>query len=140
MKQKPTLHDQRTTTTTTEIEETTKEGSDPDGTSTTTEDLTWSPPVSRTIGTAGTVTTTNHSDETTQKTGPRLRDENGGQGSQATALVHFAPPKNNSTDRALYTDSEKSKESSDHPTPSGIAEASTSWPRKKAAPRPQQHN
>src|ERR1041385_2155117 len=116
MKQKPPLHDQSTTTTTTEIEETTEEGSDSDETSTTTGDLTWSPPVSRTTGTAGTVMTTDHSAETTQKTSPRLRDENGGQGSHAKALAHSAPPKNNSTDRALYTDSETSEESSDHPT------------------------
>src|ERR1041384_7193288 len=68
MKQKPTMHDQSTITTTMEIEEPTEEGSDPDGTSTTTEDLTWSPPVSRTIGTAGTPLTTDHNEETTQKT------------------------------------------------------------------------
>src|ERR1041385_1688906 len=140
MKQKPTLHDQSTTTTTTEIEEPTEEGSDPDGTSTTTEDLTWSPPVSRTIGTAGTAMTTDHNEETTQKTSPRLGNENGGQGSRATALAHSAPPKNNSTDRVLYTDSETSEESSDRPTPSGIAEASTSWPRRKAARQPQQYD
>src|SRR3954469_13030141 len=104
MKQKPTLHDQSTTTTTMETEEPKEEGSDPDGTSMTIEDLTWSPPVSRTIGTAGTPMTTDHNDEKTQKASPRLRNENGGQGSHATALAHSAPPKNNSTDHVLYTD------------------------------------
>src|SRR4051812_18386757 len=133
--QKPTLHDQNTTTTTTEIEETTEEGSDPDRTSTTKEDLTWSLPVSQTTGTAGTMMIADHNVETTQKTSPRLRGENRGQGSHATALAHSALPKNYSMDRALYTDSETCEESSNHPTPSGIVEASTSWPRRKAAPR-----
>src|ERR1041385_6197513 len=91
-------------------------------------------------GTAGTVMITDHNVETTQKTSPRLRGENGGQGSHATALAHSTLPKNNSMDRALYTDSETSEESSNHPTPSGIVEASTSWPRRKAAPRSQQHD
>src|ERR1041385_1243037 len=104
MKQKPTLHDQSTTTTTTEIEETTEEGSDPDGTSTMTEDLTWSPSVSRTTGTAGTVMKTDHSAETTQKTSPRLKDENGGQDSHATAPAHFPPPnKTNKSHRTFST-------------------------------------
>src|SRR3954464_12397327 len=110
MKQKRTLHEKSKTTTTTEIEEKTEEGSDPDGTSTTTEDLTWSPPVSQTTGTAGTVMIIDHNVDTTQKTSPRLRGENGGQGSHATALVHSALPKNNSMDRALYKDSETSEE------------------------------
>src|ERR1041385_6638012 len=91
-------------------------------------------------GTAGTAMITDHSVETTQKTSPRLRGENGGQGNHTTALAHSALPKNNSMDRALYTDSKTSEENSNHPTPSGIVEASMSWPNKKAAPRPQQHD
>src|SRR3954466_7046218 len=42
----------------------------PDGTSTTTEDLTWSPPVSRMIGMAGTAMTTHATEESTHKTSP----------------------------------------------------------------------
>src|SRR4051812_5483426 len=123
MEQKPSLHDQNTTTTTMETEEPTEEGSGPDRTFMTTEDPTWSPPVSRTTGTAGPVTIADHQEETTRKMSPSLRSKNGGQGNRATALKHSAPQKNNSTDRVQYTDSETSEESSDHPTPSEIAEA-----------------
>src|SRR3954471_23132103 len=86
---------------------------------------------------AGIVTPTEHSEETTLQTRPKLRNETGGRGSRATTLEHTARPKNNLTDRARYTDSETNEESLDQATPSGIAEASTSWLRKKVDPRQQ---
>src|ERR1041384_3268593 len=116
MKKKSTLHDRSMITNITETEDATEEGSDPGGASTTTEDPTWSPPVSRTTGTAGTAMITDHSKETNWKTSPRRRSEKGGQGSRATAIKRSVPQKNNSMDRARYTDSEMSEESSDHPT------------------------
>src|SRR4051812_14571742 len=95
-----------TTTTTTETEETIEEGSDPDAASMTIEDPTWSTPVSQMTETAGTAMTTDHSEETTRKTSPNLRNETGGRGSRATALEHTVLPKNNSTNRSRYMDSE----------------------------------
>src|SRR3954467_14470060 len=105
MKQRPSLHDQKTITTTMEIEEPTEEGSGLGGTSTTTEDPTWSPPVSRTTGTAGAATIADHQNETTWKTNPSLRSESGGQENRAMALEHSAPQRRNSTNRFPYTDS-----------------------------------
>ena len=116
-----------TTTTTMETQESTEEGSEPDAVSTITEDPTWSPPVYQTTETAGTATTAEHSEETILKTRPKLRNETGGRGSRATTLEHTARPKNNSTDHARYMDSETNEGSLDQGTPSGIAEASTSW-------------
>ena len=109
-----------------ETEEATEEGRDPGGTFTTTEDPTWSPPVSGTIGTAGAATMVVHQKETTWKTNPSPRSESGGQDNREWALEHSTPQKNNLMDHVPYTDSEKSEESSDHPTSSGISEASTS--------------
>src|ERR1043165_5353376 len=48
------------------------------------------------------------------------RNKNGGRGSRAAALYNTARPKNNSTDRARYTDSEMNEERSSQGTPSGI--------------------
>src|SRR4051812_13729479 len=95
-KQKSTSHAQSTTTTTTrEIEDSTEEGSDPGAVSTTTEDPTWSPQVSRMTEMAGITTTAEHGEETTLKTRPKLRNETGGRGSHVTTLEHTARPKNN---------------------------------------------
>src|SRR3954464_224336 len=108
MKQKPSLHDQSTITTTMETKEETEEGSGPGGTSTTTEDPTWSPPVSRTTGTAGDAAIVDHQKETTWKTNPSLVSESGGQDNREMALEHSAPQRNNSTNHVPYTDSEMS--------------------------------
>src|ERR1041385_5155009 len=137
-KQKSTPHAQNTTTTTTmEKEDSTDEGSDPVAVSTTTEDPTWSPPASQTTETAGIAMTVELREETTSKMRPKLRNETGGRGSRATVLEHTARPKNNSTDRARYTDSETNEGSSDQGTPSGTAETSMSWLRKKVDLRQQ---
>src|ERR1041384_2998843 len=71
---------------------------------------------------------------------PSLRSESGGRDNHAMAPENSALQRNNSTDRAPYTDSETSEESSGHTASSGTAEFSTSWPRRKTAQRPQQHN
>ena len=95
MKPKHRQHAQSTiTTTTTETEEPTDDGSDPDAASMTTEGPIWSPPVSQTTETAGTAMTTYHSEETTRKTSPKLRNETGEQGSRVTTLEYTVQPKN----------------------------------------------
>src|SRR4051812_29555743 len=99
MKQRPSPRDQSTITTTMETEEPTEEGSSPGGTSTTTEGPTWSPPRSRTTGTARAATTADHQKEKTWKTSTNLRNESGGQDNRAMALGHSAPQRNNLTDR-----------------------------------------
>src|SRR4051812_2953294 len=106
------------TTTTTEIEEPTEEGRDQDGTFTTTEDPTWSPPVSQTTGTAGGTTMADHRTELTRRTNPSRRSASGGRDNHAMAPERSARQKSNSMDRVPYTDSETSEESSGHPTPS----------------------
>src|SRR4051812_3505064 len=97
-RQKSILHAQSMTTTTTmETEDSTEEGSDPGAISMTIEDPKWSPPVSQMTEMAGIVTTVEHSEETTLRTRPKLRNETGGRGSRATTLEHTARPKSNLT-------------------------------------------
>ena len=93
---------------------------------TTTEDPTWSPPASRTIGTAGDATIADHQTEKPQKTNHSRRNASGGQDNHAMALERSDQQRNSSTDHEPYMDSKMSEERSDHPTSSGIAEASTS--------------
>src|SRR3954464_10387453 len=81
--------------------------------------------------TAGPAMNAKFSEGTIPKTRPKIRKENGGRGNRAMALEHTDLPKNKSTDRARYTDSETNEESPDPATPSGTAEASASWLRKK---------
>ena len=83
-----------TRTTTTETEEPIKDGSGLDAACTMTEDPTWSPPVSRMTGMAGTAMTTDHNEETTRKTSPKLGNETGEQGSRMTTLEYTVQPKN----------------------------------------------
>ena len=112
--------------TTTETEEVTEEENGQGGTSTTTEDPTWSPPASETTGTAGDAMKTNNQTERTRKTNPSRRNASGGQDNRVMALERSVQQRNSLMDHAPYMDSETSEERSDHPTPSGIAEALTS--------------
>ena len=84
--------------------------------------------------TADIVTTAERGAEIIMKTRPKPRNKIGDQGSRVTMLEHTARLKSNSTDHARYTDSEMNAENSDQDTPSEIADASSSCPRKKADP------